>query len=102
MSAMNMYQQCASVRYEVLTDMRDIGAISAPWNQLVTQSRCNRAYSSSTWYLATQELVPALQPLVFVAYRDHVLCGVFPLWFGAGRRLARFGDNFIDHLDVIA
>src|SRR5262249_12496133 len=88
--------------YVVLTEMKDIIAVSAEWDVLLGRSRCNRAYSCSTWYLATQELLPYLQPLVFVAYRDDSLAGVFPLWLEAARRLARFGDSYIDHIDVIA
>lgn len=95
-------QRCASLRYEVLTDIEEIRRIASPWDDLLAQSRCNRAYGCSTWYLAAQELVPNLQPLVFVGYRDHVLAGVFPLWLEPGRRLARFGDSYSDHLDVIA
>jgi CelD/BcsL family acetyltransferase involved in cellulose biosynthesis len=98
---MNM-QRYASISCEVLTGMEEIRAIASSWDELVARSRCNRAYSSSTWYLATQELVPDLQPLVFVAYRDHALAGVFPLWLEPGRRLARSGDHYIEHVDVIA
>jgi GNAT acetyltransferase-like protein len=85
-----------------LTEIEQATAISSEWDLLLARSRCNRAYSCSKWYLATHELVPQLQPLVFIARRGNVLSGILPLWLESNRRLARFGDNFGDHLDIIA
>ena len=82
--------------------LSQVAAIASSWDALLARSRCNKAYSCSKWYLATAELLPKLQPLVFIAQRDHVLSGVLPLWLEASRRLARFGDNYIEHLDIIA
>jgi hypothetical protein len=92
----------ASPDYKLLTEIHQIEAISSEWDVLLARSRCNRAYSSSKWYLATVELMPKLQPLVFIAYRDRVLSGILPFWLEANRRLARFGDNYLEHLDIIA
>jgi hypothetical protein len=91
-----------SVDYKILTDIRQVHSIASEWDELLSRSRCNRAYSCSKWYLATVELLPKLQPLVFIAQRNRVLAGVLPLWLEANRRLARFGDNYIEHLDIIA
>jgi hypothetical protein len=92
----------SSVQYGVLTEIEQATAISREWDLLLARSRCNRAYSCSKWYLATHELVPQLQPLAFIARRGNVLSGLLPLWLESNRRLARFGDNFCDHLDIIA
>jgi CelD/BcsL family acetyltransferase involved in cellulose biosynthesis len=91
-----------AVDYRILTEIHQVDAISPEWDALLTKSRCNRAYSCSKWYLATPELLPQLQPLVFVAYRDRILAGVLPLWLESNRKLARFGDNYGDHPDIIA
>src|SRR5947209_10708500 len=92
----------ASLDYKILTEIHQVALISSEWDDLLSRSRCNRAFNCSKWYLATVELLPHLQPLVFIAQRDHVLSGVLPLWLEASRRLARFGDNYIEHLDIIA
>src|SRR2546423_6011682 len=94
--------QHASVDYKILTDIHQVESISPEWDDLLARSRCNRAYSCSKWYLATVELLPKLQPLAFIARREGILSGVLPLWLEANRRLARFGDNFSDHFDIIA
>src|SRR5215470_1700199 len=91
-----------SVQYELLTEIEQATALSSDWDSLLARSRCNRAYSCSQWYLATHELLPQLQPLVFVARRKNILSGILPLWLESNRRLARFGDKFGDHLDIIA
>jgi CelD/BcsL family acetyltransferase involved in cellulose biosynthesis len=88
--------------YRILTDIDQIAEISSEWNRLLEKSRCNRAYSCSKWYLATPELCPQLQPLVFIAQRHGVLAGILPLWLDSSQRLARFGDNYGDHPDIIA
>ena len=91
-----------SVDYRVLTDLHEIASISSEWDELLATSKCNRAFDCSKWYLATVELLPTLQPLVFTAYRNQNLLGVFPLWLDANRRQARFGDNHREYLDIIA
>src|SRR5262245_50188515 len=90
------------VQYEVLTEIDQVKTISSEWDNLLAKSRCNRAFSCSKWYLATHELVPYLEPLVFIARRENAVSGILPLWLESNRRLARFGDNFVDHLDIIA
>src|SRR5437764_4536153 len=98
----NGYPLPGSVDYKLLTHIHQVEAISSEWDVLLSRSRCNRAYSCSKWYLATVELLPQLQPLVFIAYRNRILSGILPLWLESKRRLARFGDNCLEHLDIIA
>jgi len=90
-----------SIEYRTLTELDQVAWISSEWDALLETSRCNRAYSCSKWYMATVELFPELQPLVFVAYRAGVLAGILPLWLNVSRRLARFGDYYSDHTDII-
>jgi hypothetical protein len=91
-----------SIDYKILTEIRQVAAISAEWDDLLAKSRCNRAFSCSKWYLATPELSPQLQPLVFIAQRNGALSGILPLWLDLDRKLMRFGDNYSDHPDIIA
>jgi hypothetical protein len=92
----------ASLDYKILTEIHQIALISSDWDALLSKSRCNRAFNCSKWYLATVQLFPHLQPLVFVAHRVGVLAGVLPLWLDADKRQARFGDYYSDHQDIIA
>jgi CelD/BcsL family acetyltransferase involved in cellulose biosynthesis len=88
--------------YSILTDHREIASLAPEWDALLAQSRCNRAFSCSKWYLATPYLLPELKPLVAVARRHGTLAGVFPLWLDAVRGEAGFPDDYSDHLDMIA
>lgn len=72
------------------------------WDTLLEQSRCNRAFSCSKWYLATPDILPKLQPFVVVARRQGALAGILPLWFDAVRKEAGFPDDYSDHPDIIA
>jgi CelD/BcsL family acetyltransferase involved in cellulose biosynthesis len=91
-----------SIDFSVLTDIEQVASIAAEWDDLLAKSRCNRTFNCSKWYLATVELNPKLQPLVFTARRDGVLSGILPLWLDVDKKLAGIGDNFIDHSDIIA
>ncbi|HEY6252896.1 MAG TPA: GNAT family N-acetyltransferase [Candidatus Angelobacter sp.] len=91
----------SSIDYQVLTELHDIGAIASSWDRLLVRSCCNRALSCSQWYLATPSLVPEYEPVVFTAWRDHVLAGILPLWLN-GEGDAGFPDDFSDQLDIIA
>ena len=101
-SVMSAGQDKMPVEYSVYAKLTDIEHISVDWDALLDRSRCNRAYSCSKWYLATVELFPRLQPLVFVAHRAGTLAAVLPLWLDPERRLARYGDIYSDHTDIIA
>lgn len=98
----NEVKRGTAVRYEILTEIEDVRLIAPEWDYLLATSRCNLAFSCSKWYLARVELLPPVQPLVFTAYRDQVLSGVLPLWLYSSQRLAHFGDDYRDYLDIIA
>lgn len=95
------YTQSA-IRYEVLTEMPQIAALSEEWDALLSRSKCNRAFSCSKWYLSTPDLLPQLQPWVLVARRNQSLAGILPLWLDVNRREAGFPEDYSDHLDIIA
>jgi len=95
-------QENAALEYSIITEIREVTSIAPEWDALLTQSRCNRAFSCSKWYLATPYLLPKLQPLVAVARRHGALVGVFPVWLDMERGEAGFPDDFSDHLDIIA
>ena len=92
----------ASLDYKILTEIHQVALICSEWDDLLSRSRCNRAFNCSKWYLATVEFLPHLQPLVFTAQRAGVLAGVLPLWLDVNKRQAKFGDYYSDHQDIIA
>ncbi len=67
------------IEYDLLTDLDEIEALSPEWEELLSRSRCNRAFSSVTWYLAACRAQPHLLPCVAVARRDHALAALLPL-----------------------
>ena len=98
----NDLPQQVALGYAALTDLCAIASLSAEWDDLLTRSRCNRAFSCSKWYLATPQLLPDLKPLVLVARRNGTIAGILPLWRDIHKRQAVFPDDYSDHLDIIA
>lgn len=91
------------IDFSILTDINLVASIAVEWDDLLAKSRVNRAYGSSKWYLATVELKPGLQPLVFTARRNGTLSGLLPLWLDVNEKLATIGDDsFTEHSDIIA
>jgi len=90
------------IRYEALTEFSQAEAISAEWDEVLEQSRCNRAFASSTWFLTTPALFPKLKPLVIVARRDGLLAGILPLVVDVRCGKAGFPNDFSDHHDIIS
>jgi hypothetical protein len=86
---------------EVL-DRRDaIEAIVPEWRALLERSRCNRAFSGPTWYLAALDVWPDQAPRVMVARRAGRLAGIFPLVWQPEDETARFATRLSDYNDLI-
>ncbi len=88
--------------YQILTDLSAIEAISPEWDSLLKRSACNRAFSSSTWFLATCRLFPTMLPHVIVARRGPTIVGIFPLALMNNRAEAGFPTYLNDYNDIIA
>ncbi len=67
------------IEYKLLTELGEIEGLSAEWDELLGRSRCNRAFSSVTWYLAACRAQPHLVPCVAIARRNGEMAGVLPL-----------------------
>lgn len=87
--------------YHVLRTLPDVEAISAEWNSLLDQTQCNRAFSSSKWFLVSCRLNHSLSPHVIVARRRGVLVGVLPLVL-INSEVATFASELSDYNDCIA
>lgn len=90
------------VAFGLLKEIPDIAALSTEWDLLLEQSPCNRAFSSSTWFLATCDSITGISPRVFTARRGPNLVGILPLVLRAGGQEMGFPHNMSDYQDLIA
>ena len=90
------------VVFGLLKAIPDIAALSTEWDSLLDRSPCNRAFSSSTWFLATCDSIPGISPWVFTARRGPDLVGILPLVLRAGGKEIGFPRNMSDYQDLIA
>jgi CelD/BcsL family acetyltransferase involved in cellulose biosynthesis len=92
----------AALAYEVIEDLREIEALSAEWDALLERSPCNRAFSSSAWYVTACRVTPSLSPYLLTARRGAALAGVLPLAFDGAAREALFPSKMSNYNDVVA
>lgn len=90
------------VTYETLTAFPEVVRVGPQWDALLEESRCNRAFSCSEWFLSTPELFPALEPFVLIARRGGEIAGIMPLMIDRQSRTAMFPHNWSDYPDIIA
>jgi CelD/BcsL family acetyltransferase involved in cellulose biosynthesis len=69
----------SALEYHVLRDLSQVKALASQWERLLAQSECNRAFSSSNWFLAWCRHHPQLAPFVLIANRGPELAAVLPL-----------------------
>lgn len=62
-----------------LTSFPLINAIYDEWNSLLSESVCNRGFSSPAWFLAACEAQPELTPCVLTIRCNRKLIGILPL-----------------------
>lgn len=86
---------------ELLDRREAIEAIVPEWRALLERSRCNRAFSGPTWYLAALEVWPDQAPRVIVARRAGQIVGIFPLVWQPEDETARFATRLSDYNDLI-
>ena len=92
----------AALTYEVLDDLGEIEALSAEWDVLLEQSPCNRAFSSSAWYVTACRVTPSLSPHLITARRGAALAGIFPLAVDGGAKEAVFPSKMSNYNDIVA
>jgi CelD/BcsL family acetyltransferase involved in cellulose biosynthesis/biotin carboxylase len=86
---------------ELLDSREAVEAIAPEWRALLEQSRCNRAFSGPTWYLAALAAWPEQEPCVIAARRGKCLVGIFPLVWHSQDKAARFATLLSDYNDLI-
>jgi CelD/BcsL family acetyltransferase involved in cellulose biosynthesis len=91
-----------AIHCEVVTDLGAVEAMAPRWEALLERSRCNRAFSSPRWFLASCQVRSERRPYLVVAWRGRELAGVLPLWVDAASRTAEFGALLSDYNDIVA
>jgi CelD/BcsL family acetyltransferase involved in cellulose biosynthesis len=91
----------AAVRCEALTDLAAIERLAPRWEALLARSRCNRAFSSPWWYLASCRARAGSLPYLVAAYRGRELAGLLPLGVVEASRTAEFATLLCDYNDVV-
>lgn len=86
---------------EMLTSREEVEAIVPAWRALLERSRCSRAFSGPSWYLAALTARPELFPQTVVAFRGGRLAGLLPLAWDLERRTARFPTTLSGYDDVV-
>ena len=92
----------SAIHCEVVTDLGAVEALAPSWEALLERSRCNRAFSSPRWFLASCQVLPEQHPYLVVARRGRELAGVLPLRVDAASRTAELGGLLSDYNDVVA
>lgn len=86
---------------DLLEDREAVETIAGAWRALLERSRCNRAFSGPSWYLAALDAWPEHLPCVIAARRGEQLVGVFPLVQHSRDETARFATLLSDYNDLI-
>jgi CelD/BcsL family acetyltransferase involved in cellulose biosynthesis len=99
---MNGRESARALDYYLLRDLAEIEAIAPCWDRLLEQSPCNRAFSSSKWFLAWCRSHRRLAPFVMVAMRGAEMAGVLPLAVQEEQGTIDFASPMCDYNDLIA
>ncbi len=89
------------LKYEVLENLAQIEAIASSWDQILENSACNRAFSCSTWFLATCSHNSQITPHVVIAKRGTSLAGVLPLASRNDNKTVDFPSAISDYNDLV-
>ncbi|MBO0797391.1 MAG: GNAT family N-acetyltransferase [Blastocatellia bacterium] len=84
------------------TELPLVAALSEQWDRLLKSTACNRAFSSSTWFLSACAADSSISPCVIAAWRGLELVGVLPLVEVSGTGRVGFANPLSDYNDVIA
>lgn len=98
----NAREPAGALEYRVLRNLADIEEIASPWEALLEQSPCNRAFSSPQWFIAWCRSHPRLVPYVTVAMRGFALAAVLPLAEQQEQGTIDFPSPMCDYNDLVA
>jgi len=87
--------------YQVAAHLSDVLRIAAEWDLLLERSLCNRAFSSSKWFIGACRADSALSPHLLIARRAGSIVGVLPLALNRDERILQFPSGLCDYNDVV-
>ena len=91
-----------SLNYQVYTELSDIVSIASEWDSLLEHSPCNRAFSSSKWFIETCRIHTSIAPHAVVARRGAAIAGILPLVLTDEGETAGFTNYLNDYSDIVA
>ena len=91
-----------SLNYQVYTELPDIVPIASEWDSLLEHSPCNRAFSSSKWFIETCRIHTSIAPHAVVARRGAAIAGILPLVLTDEGETAGFTNYLNDYSDIVA
>lgn len=91
-----------ALTYRADTELPLIAAFSEQWDILLQSTFCNRAFSSSCWFLSVCKADSSISPCVITAWRGQRLVGVLPFVHVSATGTVEFPPLFSDYNDLIA
>jgi CelD/BcsL family acetyltransferase involved in cellulose biosynthesis len=89
------------VEYWIHSDLSRIIGLSCQWDELLTASRCNQAFGSPEWYLASCHFYGPLKPYLAVAARGPKLVCILPLELDLRNGVVTFPHRENDYNDIL-
>lgn len=89
------------LQYKIYSDLSVIAGLSHQWDALLEESRCNKAFGSLEWYLASCRVQSSLSPyLVTAALRTELVC-ILPLALNPRNNTVIFPHFANDYNDIL-
>ena len=89
------------LEYRVYSDLPAIAHLSRQWDNLLAASRCNKAFGSLEWYIASCRISSPLAPYLVTATCGPEITCILPLVFNPAGRVAMFPHYANDYNDVL-
>src|SRR5438034_126176 len=90
-----------ALEYRIYSDLSAIAGISRQWDSLLAASRCNQAFGSPEWYLASCRIHSSLKPYLVVAAHGPKLVCILPLALDPANGTATFPHRANDYNDIL-
>jgi CelD/BcsL family acetyltransferase involved in cellulose biosynthesis len=90
-----------NLEYRIYSDLSEIAGLTRQWDDLLQSSRCNRAFGSLEWYLASCRLQGSLKPYLVTAARGPEWISVLPLALNLQNSIAVFPHLENDYNDAL-
>jgi CelD/BcsL family acetyltransferase involved in cellulose biosynthesis len=89
------------LEYRIYSNLSEIAGISREWDSLLAASRCNRAFSSWEWYLASCRIQTSLVPYLVIGTLGPEISCILPLVIDPRNGVASFPHLENDYNDIL-